>query len=73
MAIHFIDIVKRIIKEKNLEDLTSMGWSRMRQVERDLASGKIDKDGAIKEFLKERDFELNLDRHDLEDIEKMFK
>jgi hypothetical protein len=73
MAIHFVDIVKRIIKEKNLEDLTSMGWSRMRQVERDLASGKIDKDGAIKEFLKERDFELKLDRHDLEDIEKMFK
>jgi hypothetical protein len=73
MAIHFVDIVKRIIKEKNLEDLTSMGWSRMRQVERDLASGKIDKDGAIKEFLKERDFELKLNRHDLEDIEKMFK
>lgn len=73
MAIHFIDIIKRILKEKNLEDLTSMGWSRMRQVERDLNSGKIDKDAAIKEFLKERDFELKLDKHDLQDIDKMFK
>ncbi|EKE16242.1 MAG: hypothetical protein ACD_11C00024G0010 [uncultured bacterium] len=68
---HFVDIIKQFIREKGLQDLSSDGWSRMRQAEKDINSGKINSsDAAIEEFLKERDFQIKVDRHGKEDLKK---
>ena len=75
MAANFIGIIKEIIEEKKLQDLSSDGWSRMRQVQRDLDSKKISADDAVGKFLKERDFSYAVggDRHAVEKIKKSLK
>jgi|GEM_PF-4880759 len=61
---HFVDIVKGFIKEKGLQDLSSEGWSRMRQVERDIESKKVQSvDEAISRFLAERDFSYTIGKN----------
>jgi hypothetical protein len=63
------------MREKKLQDLSSAGWSRMRQVKRDLDDKKISTEDAISEFLKERDFRISIgrDRHAVDDLRRMFK
>lgn len=68
----FITVVKSYVREKQLQDLSSDGWARMRQVKRDLESKKITAEDAVNEFLKERDFRLTIgrDRHAVDDLKK---
>lgn len=73
MTRHFVEKIREFIAEKKLQNLSSDGWSRMREVERNLVSGSCNEDEAIAEFLKERDFSYKLDRHDKEDLKKMLK
>lgn len=70
---HFVDIIKQVIREKKLQDLSIDGWSRMRQAERDIESGKIKSaDEAIQIFLQERDFQdtIGEDRRAMEELKK---
>lgn len=70
----FLSVVKRFIEQKGFkEKLSSIGESNMRQVGRDLASGKITIDQAIDLFLKERDYRFEVSRKDREELEKMLK
>jgi len=76
MTRHFIDVIKNFIRTKGLQDLTSDGWSRMRQVERDVTSGKIKSaDEAVQIFLRERDFgyTISKDRNAMQELKKIIE
>ena len=64
MTRHFMEIIKGFIKENELQDLSGDGWSRMRQIEREIASGKIKTaDEAVTRFLQERDFRYTIGKN----------
>ncbi|EKD58899.1 MAG: hypothetical protein ACD_56C00034G0001 [uncultured bacterium] len=70
----FLSVVKKFIEQKGFkEKLSSIGESNMRQVGRDLASGKITLDQAIDLFLKERDYKYLVGRKEREELAKMLK
>ncbi|EKE18468.1 MAG: hypothetical protein ACD_9C00326G0002 [uncultured bacterium] len=70
----FFSTVKKFIEQKGFkEKLSGMGESKMKQVGRDLASGKINIDQAIDLFLEERDYKFLVGRHERAELEKMLK
>jgi hypothetical protein len=69
----FVHIIKSFIAENKLRDLSSEGWGRMRQVQREIDNKKISKDDALQRFLGERDFRIDLDRHKVEDLKKKLR
>jgi len=56
MSSNFESVVKEVIKENELQDLSSEGWSRMKKVRRALEAKEITLDEAVEAFLEERDF-----------------
>lgn len=73
MPADFINVIKSFMRENGLRDLSSEGWKRMREVKRQLDAKEITKDDAIGSFLQERDFRMEIDRHDIEDLKKMLR
>jgi hypothetical protein len=69
---HFVDIMKSYLKEKNIE-LTSFGWQRIRDIERALNKGELEKKDVASKLSLDTTLRLGLDRNDYRKIEDQLK
>lgn len=67
-----MEIMKSYLKEKNIE-LSSFGWSRIRDIERSLDRGEISKSDVEGKLRNETSIRLAFDRNDYKKIEEQLK